>query len=410
MMKQQIYLQEFFDDQLDQSGEDWLFQEMAANRSLRQDLKLGISMKLAFARNSAANAPSPELTNNLMAKLPFGEVATSAEPLAATASGFWNSNFSRVATHLLSAGIAFIIAYLCLPTKETYIDRVVDSKPKSVQNFASNNSGNRNSIPMPSSSEAKSSKLLKSKIPSNFNIHYPVYDDKITNNSSQSEQNVREEAFSEPSLETFSFNRSASNTKILNYIDVAPSGKTNLRFHTYTPDFEISDLNRESDFNSKFSIEASGGFNSPLKNAPDELKNIREDFLLNKSLTLSYALSPNFDLFVECGKDRVYQEYTDYSAPLKLINYRQYPKNFWGGAGFKYFLPSFGSLEPYAGLSGGFGEVGPYAKMLGGFEYRINSLFSLNLRATFSEYFYKFDSKLCASPKASIEYGVKLHL
>ncbi|HYF01999.1 MAG TPA: hypothetical protein VEC36_01375 [Patescibacteria group bacterium] len=415
-------LQQYFDGELDEVGEDILFGELAHNHDARREFNEHTKLRAAMQKERSALTPPAQAAGAIFGALGYDlplPVHAPNAPLSgavAASSGVFLKLLPYALTSLLSALVAvgifagFTNNYFENKVSAPFRNSVQsDYKASDVKTIIEKTDNDSLSIFIKNLSE-KNTKDEFSKSKNNSIITNGISND--VPSYSLKAQKMLQERTEDSMLKKQIAVIAQSDFKNLNISD--PKSLKSHPANTYSKEnmFQIPDLKQtfEVEMQRDFSIEMRSIIATSF---PENSVAAQTELLKNQAVAGFYKLSDNHSIGLESGQEQFAQEY------IKNINghnwtVRQNPLYWYGGITYRFSLPEteiFGFknvIVPFTQIFAGAAQTGYLGKSLLGFKIVPESRVAFLIAAEGSMLLYNVDGLWDNSRKLGFSYGVNV--
>jgi hypothetical protein len=407
----------YVDGELDQSHEAELFQAIAENDELQQELNELLSIKESVRNDVEAYTPPPELKQAVFERVGF--VPESTKPIV----GFWNSFAGKFLAPVGSAVLASIVTAIL-------ILNFYEPEVQTAGNPSADKETVRNEIPSVSSSLAIDVNQAESSSGSISSSEQNLATQSVLNSSNNNSTHA---------LSTLNGNHSSAGALPLarNSDDIAlvpvdltsesaqeeiylvalsnsmiEISNTEIGYSHSSPSYteqsyESTKIYRDRN-NIGLSLQIRGISTSNFPNIKDEPNST---FFSDYCIAFFRPINDNLSYGIEVGNEVYNQKFfnEDFGA---LDRIEQSPSVMWVGLSFRGQLQEqirfLGGAQPYAQVTLGGSQMGPVCKSTIGLQYHVNNLTLLcGLEGGFLA--YQNQDRWYTSKKLGITYGVMLN-
>lgn len=440
-------LHAFLDGELEQSHEQPLFNELASNGDLRNELRELLAMRSAVQQDIEAFTPPLAATSNVFSSLGFAlpmastgassviggamsSGAVNATALVAEAS-WWSKLWLPSVTALVGAGITFWLLHWGYSSNLTnmataHAAEIQKIRSEAALKLTSQANSFRNQLQTASEPKiiTKIEKVYYPKIEyrysdRNASSNVPPSDvnsNTTVNSTIPTEKNSLIMSTREmlPMLGQYSTYEKSIYGKQSSMYFASPISQDNALIESHDAmTGEI--LEREffpvdEPYYQHWSAKL-GGVAATLASTPTPSLASPSATFNDLSLQLMYSLSEELSVGGIIGRESFPLSYNGMIAGSK-IEREQYSSVFWGSITAQYqphALSFFGGVQPYISLFGGGSEIGMIYRGQVGVQYPLSSRFSISAGYDVSGLFYSFQNQGFTTVKTGVNTGIIFH-
>ncbi|MFN3195879.1 MAG: hypothetical protein ACE364_08025 [Chlorobiota bacterium] len=378
-------INDYFDGNLNESGQELLFNEIANNSETRSDFNQLFAIKHSIINDKHAFVPNPSTSEDLFTNLGINSDSEKSKKI-----GFWSLYKSNILVSLVSALATAIIMYLLLFDGKDY--------------FRNKNS----QVPIISSYYSSDKPYLEIEVPIdnetsdvNINTSQTRYMNEINKLNDRYNEIYNQMVLLE--IQNDSLNSPKKNTPVPNNketVNFAINEKSVFQsnfiidpnHHNYSNKLNFTPLNvYKSKDKRNVKIEAAIG--RYYQNISTDFLERNNAFTDNIRISGLYNLSEEYSMGLDLRQENFYQEFTDLDNNSQNILYQQQPTVYSASLIFRYspdYLKFF-EVSPNVDLTFGASNIGELARIGFGFDYNLfsNTYFYLKSDYTFLSFYHK---------------------